>query len=116
EEILYWQGAAIIKSGGGDADSIARERRTQELLFKIIKSETDPAVAEKKAHDALLAELQSLPEEEQKKMGGDLDAVATTQVKSATSPWFRSFLTLDPRVALAKVKCPVLAINGENDV
>ncbi|MCI0525240.1 MAG: hypothetical protein L0Y75_08275 [Acidobacteria bacterium] len=32
------------------------------------------------------------------------------------SPWFRYFLTFDPRPALQKVKCPVLALNGENDL
>ena len=31
-------------------------------------------------------------------------------------PWFRYFLTYDPRTALARVKCPVLALNGELDL
>ena len=30
-------------------------------------------------------------------------------------PWFRYFLTYDPRPALAKVHCPVLALIGEKD-
>ena len=30
--------------------------------------------------------------------------------------WFRSFLTYDPRPTLQKVRCPVLAINGEKDL
>jgi fermentation-respiration switch protein FrsA (DUF1100 family) len=41
---------------------------------------------------------------------------AEAQIKQALSPWFRYFLTCDPRPALAKVKCPVLALNGENDM
>lgn len=32
------------------------------------------------------------------------------------SPWFRDLLQIDPRPTLAKVSCPVLAINGEKDV
>src|SRR5439155_15073311 len=32
------------------------------------------------------------------------------------TPWFRHFLTYDPRPALEKVKCPVLAVCGENDL
>jgi hypothetical protein len=32
------------------------------------------------------------------------------------TPWFRHFLTYDPRPVLEKVKCPVLAICGENDL
>jgi uncharacterized protein len=33
-----------------------------------------------------------------------------------TSPWMRFFLTYDPRPTLHKVKCPVLALNGEKDL
>jgi hypothetical protein len=33
-----------------------------------------------------------------------------------SSPWFRYFLDYDPLPALGKVKCPVLALNGERDL
>ncbi|WP_281239185.1 alpha/beta hydrolase family protein [Flavobacterium praedii] len=33
-----------------------------------------------------------------------------------TSPWMVSFLKLDPSSALEKVKCPVLALNGDKDL
>ncbi len=32
------------------------------------------------------------------------------------SPWYRTFLTLDPRVALRQVHVPVLALIGEHDL
>src|SRR5205814_1604534 len=38
------------------------------------------------------------------------------QVKAVSSPWFRGFLEYDPAPALAKLTCPVLAINGEKDL
>jgi fermentation-respiration switch protein FrsA (DUF1100 family) len=38
------------------------------------------------------------------------------QIKRVLSPWFRYFLVYDPQPALKKVKCPVLAINGEKDL
>ncbi|GAI02320.1 unnamed protein product [marine sediment metagenome] len=44
------------------------------------------------------------------------EAKAEAQIKSILSPWFRYFLTYDPRPTLMKVKCPVLAINGQKDV
>ena len=31
------------------------------------------------------------------------------------APWFRYFVNYDPAPTLSKVKCPVLAINGEKD-
>ena len=37
------------------------------------------------------------------------------QIKTLTADWMSTFLRIDPAVYLAKVKCPVLAINGEKD-
>lgn len=35
---------------------------------------------------------------------------------SISSPWMINFLKLNPSLALEKVKCPVLALNGEKDI
>jgi fermentation-respiration switch protein FrsA (DUF1100 family) len=37
-------------------------------------------------------------------------------MKILTTPWFRAFLTYDPRPALEKVKAPVLALSGALDL
>jgi fermentation-respiration switch protein FrsA (DUF1100 family) len=39
-----------------------------------------------------------------------------TQVSQLTSSWMQFFLTYDPQPALSKVKCPILALNGEKDL
>ncbi|QKJ64497.1 S9 family peptidase [Flavobacterium sp. M31R6] len=48
------------------------------------------------------------------------DTANDTQISALssqiTSPWLVSFLKLDPAIALEKVKCPVLALNGEKDL
>ena len=38
------------------------------------------------------------------------------QVNNVLSPWIQYFLKYDPAPALKKVKCPVLALNGEKDL
>lgn len=38
------------------------------------------------------------------------------EVRSGASPWNGYFLRYDPRPALRRVQCPVLALNGERDV
>jgi len=38
------------------------------------------------------------------------------QAKYLSSPWYRFFIAYDPRIALAQVKVPILAINGSKDV
>jgi fermentation-respiration switch protein FrsA (DUF1100 family) len=48
---------------------------------------------------------------------GDADEVAIKiQLEQITSAWIRFFITYDPRPALAKVTCPVLALNGTLDL
>ena len=37
------------------------------------------------------------------------------QIKFLTSPWMQEFIKFNPDIYLSKVKCPVLAINGEKD-
>lgn len=36
-------------------------------------------------------------------------------MQKTRSPWFDTFLTLNPREYLGMVKCPILAVNGERD-
>jgi hypothetical protein len=38
------------------------------------------------------------------------------QTKKLLSPWFRFFLSYEPKGNLSKLKIPVLAIDGENDL
>ncbi len=54
--------------------------------------------------------------EEEKKAMGDPNAAAKAQMAQLNSTWFRFFLTYDPKTALRKVECPVLAINGDLDL
>lgn len=44
------------------------------------------------------------------------NATIERQVDQILNPWMQYFLKFNPAIALEKVKCPVLAINGENDL
>ena len=44
------------------------------------------------------------------------DDLVQLQVSQVTSPWMQYFIKYDPAIALEKVKCPVLALNGEKDL
>ncbi len=43
-------------------------------------------------------------------------AIFESSVTPMLSPWFRYFLSYDPRPALTKLRCPVFALNGELDL
>jgi fermentation-respiration switch protein FrsA (DUF1100 family) len=44
------------------------------------------------------------------------DDYITLQVDQLTSPWMRYFIKYNPATLLEKVKCPVLAVNGDKDL
>lgn len=42
-------------------------------------------------------------------------AAIENEIPLFASPWFRFYVSYDPSTALLKIKCPVLALNGEKD-
>ncbi len=113
EEILYLQGERIARANGAGDPEVARQRAQQQLIFKAMREEKDNAAAEKR----LLAEFAKLraaaPEAEKEEYN---EQALQAQLKQVLTPWFRYFLTYDPRPTLKQVKCPVLALNGEKDL
>jgi pimeloyl-ACP methyl ester carboxylesterase len=112
EDILLAQAALILKASGAGPEALAKQRATQEMMFAVLKQEKDNATAEKKLSEEFDKQTAGLSEVEKAQAKQTLEA----QIKMVLSPWFRYFLTYDPRPTLAKVKCPVLALNGENDL
>ena len=114
EEILYLQGALIAKASGTPDKTIARSRATQEAIFAVLKEEKDNAAAEKRIRENF-SRMTAEMTDEQKKASAN-EATINAQLKMVLTPWFRYFLTYDPKPALMKLRCPVLAINGEKDL
>jgi fermentation-respiration switch protein FrsA (DUF1100 family) len=110
EDILYLQGAKMMKAEGKSDADIKLETETQKKVFAILHTEKDDAVIAKKMREIWAA----LPEDQRKKPENS-ETNLNMQIKTVTSPWFKTFLTLDPRPYLKQVKVPVLALNGERD-
>lgn len=113
EEIIYLQAELIAKAQGADNEALAASRRAQEQMVKAIKGSSNAAEVEKLVRE--IADEQ-LPKSAKEEDSATTKAALESQLKLALSPWFRYFLTYDPRPALRKVKCPTLALNGEKDL
>jgi hypothetical protein len=100
---------------GLSEEKIAENAVLQREIFRIVRSEKDPAEAEKAIREAFRGQTASLTDEQRKALGKS-DAMIDIQIKMVLSPWFRDILGYDPRATLGLVKCPVLAINGEKDL
>ncbi len=114
DSILYLQGELIQRAEGISEDEIQKSLKTQKEIFSIIKNSDDESL-DKKLKDKFLADYQIMTDEEKNKLG-EPETYINMQIKALTSPWFKYFLKFDPSAVLQKVKCPVLAINGENDL
>jgi len=115
EEVSYLQTDLISKAMGASEQEIAKNRQFNEKMFSLIKEEEDNEIAKEKFRQMIIAFLAELGDEE-KDWISDPEEYLNTQLQNLLSPWSRFFLTYDPKPTLTKVKCPVLAINGEKDL
>ncbi len=104
EETLYLQNKLIFKSTGAPDEIITKQLKFLKEEFDVLNKETNEKVIETKVR-AILAE----------QVGNNKELI-DNGLKQLLSPWFRFFLTYDPKPALKKVKCPVLALNGSLDL
>ncbi|MHB1558348.1 MAG: alpha/beta hydrolase family protein [Isosphaeraceae bacterium] len=114
-EILKAQGRLISRVEGATDAELERSAKVQQRLLDILIEEKDVEKARTRIAKAAREIMAGMTEAEKKDLresGGDLAALA----EPFNSAWFRSFVTYDPRPTLKKVRCPVLAINGEKDL
>jgi fermentation-respiration switch protein FrsA (DUF1100 family) len=118
-ELLPIQSKLIaVATGTPEAEAERQAKESSEIFAMMVAGKSD---AELK--DAMRAAVQKqlarepqtkdLPEAERKKKA---DQLVEEQAGELLSPWFRRFLTMDPRENLKKVTCPVLALNGDKDL
>lgn len=120
EQIVLRQGDLISAAAGVPTLARMINQQVQKKLFAILRDQPDEerAAAEIRTTlrlvtgDWLSLFHSATPAEDSKKTTDPVEV----QVKTLTSPWFRYFLTYEPRPALEKVRCPVLVLNGEKDL
>lgn len=117
EEIVCLQGKLINMAEGAKTEEAARGEAIQRKLFALVKAEPGGPELTKKLNELLKAEVEKLNPEEKKSLDktGGINA-AKAQLGMLSSPWFKTFIIHDPAPVLKKVKCPVLAVNGELDL
>ena len=118
DQILEMQYQLIGKQSGLSEELLTFTKENSHKTYEIIKTEPDNQRAAQKLRDLFDENWgkmsDSLKAEAQK--SGDPKQQLEQNIQILTNPWFRFFLSYDPRPTLAKLQCPVLAINGELDL
>ena len=115
EDILIRQAELISKAEGVPDSEIEKNLKLSKSIYSEIRKSKDSEEAAERVKNLLTEYVHKLPEKEKNELG-DTHAFVEQQSKAVSSAWFKFFLTYDPIPVLEKVKCPVLALNGEKDL
>jgi alpha/beta superfamily hydrolase len=114
EQIIIRQSQEIGRLSGEKEKDIKESTETRKKLYTVLRKEKD----NKKAEIKILAIYKEILLK--KKTSEDDTEKAVNYLKLSfganTYTWFRYFIMTDPATFWKKVKCPVLALNGEKDV
>ena len=121
DAIIERQTQEIGKASGATREGLEVSARLQKLLMDTARSQPDEAAAKKALAGVAVAFAKKLSEAEKKALeieDNSDEGLKASEEAAATfaSPWMRFFLNHDPTPVLARVKCPVLAVNGSLDL
>ncbi len=112
DQLLTRQRQDIMRVSGVAQVATPEEKALADKLFTLLRS----GKATSQEVRALLEKMAARYTPEQRAATGFTESAIDQQVALLTSPWFIKLLAFDPAPTLAKVKCPVLALNGEKDL
>ncbi len=110
-EVLLLQAELLAKVAGANETAMATTRAWQTRYFGLVREGLDVEQLDQELRPVIEARLEMAGLE-----GEVLHDAVETQMRQVVSPWMRYFITYDPRPALTRVKCPVLALNGTLDL
>jgi pimeloyl-ACP methyl ester carboxylesterase len=113
-EIIMMQQQLIGKASGLPNEQLKLAVSTNKQIFDLIHKSNDSESLRTEVSN-LLNEI--VAEHPEIVPGGmENDQFVDMQLSQLLSPWMLNFLIYNPAVALEKVRCPVLALNGEKDL
>jgi pimeloyl-ACP methyl ester carboxylesterase len=115
EEILLLQQELIGRVSGISEKDLLRSKNTNKGAFEIVKKATSQEEMIKELTFYFEKIIKETPETEKPKEVKEEEYVKM-MVDELSNPWMQFFIKYNPAVSLNKVKCPVLAINGEKDL
>jgi len=114
EQIIIRQSQDISRLSGVSEEKIKENTETNKRMYSILKREDNNIKAEEKILTIYRKDLKKkgASEEDTEKAVSQLKIVFGAE----SYTWYRYFIMTDPALFWKKVKCPVLALNGEKDL
>lgn len=115
DSILLLQQKLIGKTAGMSDEALQKNELTNRKIFDIVIASSNLEQLTIDLTNSITQALKDNPNP-QKPAGMSDEDFVKLQVNQIASPWMQYFIKHDPAPTLAKVKCPVLALNGEKDL
>ncbi|AEA45921.1 alpha/beta hydrolase family protein [Fluviicola taffensis] len=115
DQILLLQQKLIGKASGVSDEDLQKTESINRKVFDIVNKSTNLEQLDSDLTHFIKQSLADNPDTEKPEGMSDDDFVKL-QVKQIINPWMLYFMKHNPAPVLEKVKCPVLAINGEKDL
>ncbi len=112
DELLLLQDERMSRAAGMSEDRIAESRRIQRRVFDVILEDHVVDADQATRLRRLLAGSSAFGVDAPEARSAAIEDL----IERISTPWFNAFLRHDPRPTLARVGCPVLALNGELDL
>jgi pimeloyl-ACP methyl ester carboxylesterase len=114
EQIVLRQAQDIGRLSGMTEDELKESNEINKKLYAVLKNEKDNNKAELMILELYkeIMEKKGTSKEETEKAADKLKSTFGASIYT----WFRYFIMTDPAIFWEKVKCPVLALNGEKDL
>lgn len=115
-ELMTIQNKLIFEKSGMSKEGLSILEAKLPRIYAIVNQDKEP----KELFDTLIKEVnlfyKSLPENDQKMLGNSSTSYYTAISTTFFTTWFRFFLAYDPGPSWQKTTCPVLALNGSEDI
>lgn len=115
DKLLLLQQKLIGKVSGVSYEDLLKSELTNRKVFDIVNQSNSLEQLKTDLTNYLKQTLKEDPKAE-KPEGMSDDDLVKLQVNQIANPWMHYFIKYDPASTLEKVKCPVLALNGEKDL
>ncbi len=114
DELLLLQGALIERVSGKTEEEINESKQVRAKVLQMVKSSKEVVVLKEEMFSYLDKAVES--RETEIPQGVAKEDFIKMHVSQMTSSWMINFIKYNPAKTLEKVKCAVLAVNGEKDL
>lgn len=115
DQILLLQQKLIGKASGISENDLQKNELISRKTYAIVNKSNSLEQLNTDLSNYLKTVLKDNPKNEKPAAMSD-DEFVKLQVSQIATPWMHYFITYNPAPALEKIKCPVLALNGEKDL